>query len=152
VEGGELQDLLNTASVEGGELQDLLNTASVEGGDLQDLLNTASVEGGDNLAQGSLESEENISLDELPELGSAAPTSHNFVMGNKARKGGRDTAFYQVLNVSEGWHRNRALTKKEDQKLLRTKEMLAEQLDGKGCVRGARERASATHRPSTWAS
>ncbi|GMI22196.1 hypothetical protein TeGR_g14563 [Tetraparma gracilis] len=55
-------------------------------------------------------------------------------MGNKARKGGRDTAFYQVLNVSEGWHRNRALTKKEDQKLLRTKEMLAEQLDGKGYV------------------
>mmetsp|Transcript_8797 Transcript_8797/g.15977 ORF Transcript_8797/g.15977 Transcript_8797/m.15977 type:complete len:177 (+) Transcript_8797:169-699(+) len=65
---------------------------------------------------------------------SNAASSSNFALGNKARTGGRDTQFYQVLNVSETWHRNHTLSKKEDQKLLFTKELLAENLEGWGYV------------------
>ncbi|GMH74277.1 hypothetical protein TL16_g12991 [Triparma laevis f. inornata] len=55
-------------------------------------------------------------------------------MGNKARTNGRDTQFYQVLNVSETWHRNHTLSKKEDQKLLFTGELLSETLSGYGYI------------------
>mmetsp|Transcript_12071 Transcript_12071/g.24664 ORF Transcript_12071/g.24664 Transcript_12071/m.24664 type:complete len:231 (-) Transcript_12071:287-979(-) len=60
--------------------------------------------------------------------------SNLFVMGNKARSGGRDTQFYQVLNVSESWQRNHTLSKKDDQKLLDTAELLDERLKGWGYV------------------
>ena len=72
--------------------------------------------------------------------GSTGSTSGNsastnmFVMGNKARSGGRDTQFFQVLNVSETWHRNHTLSRKEDQKLLDTAELLNETLTGWGYV------------------
>ena len=104
--------------LEPSPLLSVLNDTSAEA-PLEDLLN-----------QASLESEE--SLGELPAM--AAPKSHAYVMGNKGREGARETAFYQVLNVSEGWHRNRMLSKKEDQKLLYTKELLAERLDGRVVV------------------
>ncbi|GMH56347.1 hypothetical protein TrRE_jg20 [Triparma retinervis] len=39
-----------------------------------------------------------------------------------------------VLNVSESWQRNHTLSKKEDQKLLDTGELLQERLKGRGYV------------------
>jgi hypothetical protein len=79
------------------------------------------------------EEEEDAEFGALPDL-PASSKGGAYVMGNKARTGARETAFYQVLNVSEGWHRNRTLSKKEGQKLLQTKELLQERLDGKAYV------------------
>ena len=67
----------------------------------------------------------------------AAPSSTAFVMGNASRKNGaksRDTQFYQVLNVSETWHRNHTLSKKDDAKIVYATELLKERLDGYGYV------------------
>lgn len=63
--------------------------------------------------------------------------SQPFVMGNAGRKNmpkARDTQFYQVLNVSETWHRNHTLSKKDGAKVVFTQELLAERLDGYGYV------------------
>ncbi|GMI44674.1 hypothetical protein TrCOL_g376 [Triparma columacea] len=86
-------------------------------------------------ASGSEGSEGEDGFDEgAMEMPKPGGVSTAFVMGNKARTGGRDTQFYQVLNVSESWQRNHTLSKKEDQKLLDSGELLNERLKGRGYV------------------
>ena len=57
-----------------------------------------------------------------------------FISGNKSRHGGRDTQFYQVLNVSSVWHRNYSLSIKENARIKHVSELLEEKLATKRTV------------------